>query len=141
MQKREKILLGILITIAFVFFGQKAFSTLNSSNKKNKNLVMYKLEDLGKNIKPPKGKEESKTEMDISLYNKDFFNKNAKKSNIIALEPILEEIVEGPGGFAAIISGNFVLAGDNIYNYTVEEITAQKVILKTNGIKKILERK
>lgn len=141
MQKREKILLGILITIAFVFFGQKAFSTLNSSNKKNKNLVMYKLEDLGKNIKPPKGKEESKTEMDISLYNKDFFNKNAKKSNIIALEPILEEIVEGPGGFAAIISGNFVLAGDNIYNYTVEEITAQKVILKINGIKKILERK
>lgn len=141
MQKREKILLGILITIAFVFFGQKTFSNLNSSNKKNKNLVMYKLEDLGKNIKPPKGKEESKTEMDISLYNKDFFNKNAKKSNIIALEPILEEIVEGPGGFAAIISGNFVLAGDNIYNYTVEEITAQKVILKINGIKKILERK
>ena len=49
--------------------------------------------------------------------------------------------MEGPGGFAAIISGNFVLAGDNVYNYTVEEITAQKVILNSNGKKKILERK
>lgn len=140
MQKREKILLGILIIIAIGFLGQKAFSSLNSSGKSEETLVEYNLENLGQKIKPRKNNESIETEMDILLYDKDFFNKNSKKSVIIALEPVLEEIMEGPGGFAAIISGNFVLAGDNVYNYTVEEITAQKVILNSNGKKKILER-
>ena len=54
MQKREKILLGILIIITIGFLGQKAFSSLNSSGKSEESLVEYSLENLGQKIKPRK---------------------------------------------------------------------------------------
>lgn len=141
MQKREKILLTILIIVGIGFLGQKTFASFSNSKEQNYNLVEYKIEDLAKNMQPKKNVEEPKSAIDISLYDKDFFNKNVEKSDAVALEPILEEIVEGPGGFAAMISGNFLLPGDAIYSYIVEEITAQRVILNSNGEKKILERK
>ena len=75
----------------------------------------------------------------LSNY-KNFFNRSIKKTSKPVVEPVLDEIIEGPGGYAAIISGNFVISGDMVLGFEVSKIEKNRVVLNNKGKRKILKR-
>ena len=138
MQRREKILLLVLLLLVVIFFGQKAFTSLEI--KKNDNLKEYSTQDLQLIANAQKIPKSNPIDLGKKSYKKDFFYKNKQKIVKPLPNPKLEDIVKGPSGYAAIISGNFVLIGDKVMTYTVTAINDERVVLKLNGRSKILER-
>ena len=59
------------------------------------------------------------------------------------VQPVLDEIIEGPQGYAAIINGNFVISGDIVLGFEVGKIEKNRVILeqqwKTKNFKEELK--
>ena len=139
MQRREKILLLVLLLLIVIFFGQKIFTSIEI--KKNDNLKEYSTQDLQLIASSQKTPKSNPIDLGKESYKKDFFYRNKQKIYNPPPNPKLEEIVKGPSGYAAIISGNFVVIGDKVMTYTVTAIDDERVILKLNGRSKILERK
>ena len=138
MQRREKILLLVLLLLIVIFFGQKIFTSIEI--KKNDNLKEYSTQDLQLIASSQKTPKSNPIDLGKKSYKKDFFYKNKQKIVKPLPNPKLEDIVKGPSGYAAIISGNFVLIGDKVMTYTVTAINDERVVLKLNGRSKILER-
>ena len=106
MNKREKILLGIVKYTIDDLSGTKATSLVKNDNKAL--LKQYSTSDLQKFITQPKLSINQK--IDVVANTKTFFFKFSKKTTI-SKRPVLDEIIPGPQGYAAMISGNFVLEG------------------------------
>ncbi|MBT6015228.1 MAG: hypothetical protein HOG84_04745, partial [Nitrosomonadales bacterium] len=70
-----------------------------------------------------------------------FFDREGKKVQITFKEPVLDEIINGPNGYAAMVNGNFLLEGDKIFDFVVQKIEKNRIILMQDGSRKILERK
>ena len=68
------------------------------------------------------------------------FFKFSKKTTI-SKRPVLDEIIPGPQGYAAMISGSFVLEGDKIFGFVVNKIEEKRVLLRKNNQTRILKRK
>ncbi len=139
MQKREKILLFILMILVIGFGVQRVFGSITVNKKED--LKKYSVQDLQQLVNAPKPPIAKEKKFNKDSYKKNFFYKNRKKVVKVRIQPKLEEIIEGPTGFAAIISGNFVVTGDKVLSYLIDDITRDRVVLSLNGKKKILERK
>ncbi len=139
MQKREKILLFILMVLVIAFGLQKLFVSITINKKED--LKEYSVQDLQQLVNAPKPPIAVEKKFNKNSYKKNFFYKNRKKVVKARIQPKLEEIIKGPSGFAAIISGNFVVIGDKVFGYVIDDISKNRVVLSLNGKKKILERK
>ena len=138
MQKREKILLAILLVISGVLGFQRLIGFESKSDTTQ--LQNFKIENLQKIIKDTEVNQISNISIDKKKYSKNFFNRNSKKSLKPVVQPVLDEIIEGPQGYAAIINGNFVISGDIVLGFEVSKIEKNRVILNSNGKRKILKR-
>jgi hypothetical protein len=138
MKKREKILLTIFLIIVIGFLGQKGKSYFIVDTQHN--LKEYGVNDIQALINMPKT-EIAELFVIEGSPDVDFFYRRSKKIEIVMQEPELDEIIQGPNGYAAMISGIFFVEGDNVFDYLVEKIEENRVILSENGKKKILERK
>ena len=136
MNKREKILLGLLSTLLMIYLGQKATSLVKNDNKAL--IKQYSTSDLQKFITQPKLSINQR--IDVVAHTKNFFFKFSKKKTI-SKKPVLDEIIPGPQGYAAMISGSFVLEGDKIFGFVVNKIEEKRVLLRKNNQTRILKRK
>ena len=138
MQKREKILLIFLL----VTLGALGFQRLFSFESKSERIALqaYKIENLQKIIKNSELNQIPNISIDKKKYNKNFFNRNSKNISKPVVQPVLDEIIEGPQGYAAIINGNFVISGDMVLGFQVSKIEKNRVVLSNNGKRKILKR-
>ena len=109
MQKREKILVGVLGVILIIFLFQQT-AILFNSNQQN-TIQQYETSDLQKFLAQPQLEITEKLKLKGSVKSNFFYRLNKQS----APKPILNEIILGPDGYAAMISGNFVLEGDKIF--------------------------
>ena len=135
MQNREKILSGVLGVVIFIFLLQQT-STL-SSGKEQSTIKEYGTSDLQKFLGQPQLELTEKLNIKGSARS-DFFYRAKRKSTP---KPILNEIILGPDGYAAMISGSFVLEGDKIFGFVVNKIEEKRVLLRKNNQTRILKRK
>ena len=135
MQKREKILVGLLGVVLLIFLLQQT-STL-FSEKEQSTIKEYGTSDLQKFLGQPQLELSEKLKIKGSTRS-DFFYRPKKQS---APKPILNEIILGPDGYAAMISGSFVLEGDKIFGFVVNKIEEKRVLLRKNNQTRILKRK
>ena len=138
MQKREKILLAILLAVLSGLGFQRLIGL--ESESESIQLQVYKIENLQKIIKDSEVNQIPNITIDKKKYSKNFFNRSSKKSLKPVVQPVLDEIIEGPQGYAAIINGNFVISGDIVLGFEVGKIEKNRVILNSNGKRKILKR-
>ncbi len=138
MQKREKILLAILLVVLSGFGFQRLIGL--ESESESIQLQVYKIENLQKIIKDSEVNQIPNISIDKKKYSKNFFNRSSNKSLKPVVQPVLDEIIEGPQGYAAIINGNFVISGDIVLGFEVGKIEKNRVILNSNGKRKILKR-
>ena len=135
MQKREKILVGVLGVVLLIFLLQQT-STL-FSEKEQSTIKEYSTSDLQKFLGQPQLKLTEKLSIKGSASS-DFFYRPKRQSDP---KPILNEIILGPDGYAAMISGSFVLEGDKIFGFVVNKIEEKRVLLRKNNQTRILKRK
>ena len=135
MQNREKILSGVLGVVIFIFLLQQT-STL-SSGKEQSTIKEYGTSDLQKFLGQPQLELTEKLNIKGSSRS-DFFYRSKRQSTP---KPILNEIILGPDGYAAMISGSFVLEGDKIFGFVVNKIEEKRVLLRKNNQTRILKRK
>ena len=138
MQKREKILLATLLVVLSGLGFQRVIGF--DSKSESMQLQVYKIENLQNIIKDSQVNQIPNISIDKKKYSKNFFNRNSKKSLKPVVQPVLDEIIEGPQGYAAIINGNFVISGDIVLGFEVSKIEKNRVILNSNGKRKILKR-
>ncbi|MDP6611472.1 MAG: hypothetical protein QF823_04120 [Candidatus Marinimicrobia bacterium] len=139
MKKREKILLGALILFVLGYFIKTGIESLNSEANINE-IKEYGSVDLQELLSLPKVEKSIKIELDGDDKT-NFFDREGKKVQITFKEPVLDEIINGPNGYAAMVNGNFLLEGDKIFDFVVQKIEKNRIILMQNGSRKILERK
>jgi len=139
MKKREKILLGALILFVLGYFIKTGIESLNSEANINE-IKEYGSVDLQELLSLPKVEKSIKIELDGDDKT-NFFDRDGKKVQITIKEPVLDEIINGPNGYAAMVNGNFLLEGDKIFDFVVQKIEKNRIILMQNGSRKILERK
>ena len=135
MQNREKILSGVLGFVILIFLMQQ-ISTL-SSGKEQSTIKEYGTSDLQKFLGQPQLELTEKLNIKGSARS-DFFYRPKRQSTP---KPILNEIILGPDGYAAMISGSFVLEGDKIFGFVVNKIEEKRVLLRKNNQTRILKRK
>ena len=135
MQNREKILSGVLGFVILIFLLQQ-ISTL-SSGKEQSTIKEYGTSDLQKFLGQPQLELTEKLNIKGSARS-DFFYRPKRLSTP---KPILNEIILGPDGYAAMISGSFVLEGDKIFGFVVNKIEEKRVLLRKNNQTRILKRK
>ena len=135
MQNREKILSGVLGFVILIFLLQQ-ISTL-SSGKEQSTIKEYGTSDLQKFLGQPQLELTEKLNIKGSARS-DFFYRPKRQSTP---KPILNEIILGPDGYAAMISGSFVLEGDKILGFVVNKIEEKRVLLRKNNQTRILKRK
>ena len=135
MQNREKILSGVLGFVILIFLLQQ-ISTL-SSGKEQSTIKEYGTSDLQKFLGQPQLELTEKLNIKGSAKS-DFFYRPKRQSTP---KPILNEIILGPDGYAAMISGSFVLEGDKIFGFVVNKIEEKRVLLRKNNQTRILKRK
>jgi len=135
MQKREKILVGLLGVVLLIFLLQQT-STL-FSEKEQSAIKQYGTSDLQKFLGQPQLELTEKLSIKGSARS-DFFYRPKRQSTP---KPILNEIILGPDGYAAMISGSFVLEGDKIFGFVVNKIEEKRVLLRKNNQTRILKRK
>ena len=139
MKKREKILLGALIFFVLGYFIKTGIGSLNSETNIIE-LKEYGSDDLQQLLSLPKVEKSIKIELDGDDKT-NFFDREGKKVQITFKEPVLDEIINGPNGYAAMVNGNFLLEGDKIFDFVVQKIEKNRIILMQDGSRKILERK
>ncbi len=139
MKKREKMLLGVLIFFVLGYFIKTGIESLNSEANINE-IKEYGSVDLQELLSLPKVEKSIKIELDGDDKT-NFFDREGKKVQITFKEPVLDEIINGPNGYAAMVNGNFLLEGDKIFDFVVQKIEKNRIILMQNGSRKILERK
>tara|TARA_Y100000746_G_scaffold94666_1_gene80693 strand:+ start:393 stop:800 length:408 start_codon:yes stop_codon:yes gene_type:complete len=135
MQKREKILVGVLGVILIILLFQQAAIWFNSNQQNT--IQQYETSDLQKFLAQPQLEITEKLKIKGSIKSNFFYRLNKKS----APKPILNEIILGPDGYAAMISGNFVLEGDKIFGFVVNKIEEKRVLLRKNNQIRILKRK
>ena len=119
----------------FIFLLQQT-STL-SSGKEQSTIKEYGTSDLQKFLGQPQLQLKEKLNIKGSSRS-DFFYRSKRQSTP---KPILNEIILGPDGYAAMISGSFVLEGDKIFGFVVNKIEEKRVLLRKNNQTRILKRK
>ncbi len=138
MQSREKILLFIFLIISTTSGIRYALSNFNTKDVKA-DLPVYELKDLTKYINS--NDLINLTEIDIEddqVIN--FFNKQAEEIEITMLDPILDEIIIGPNGYAAIINGNFYIENEYVGGYLIKKINEDNVVLEMEEKSLIIRR-
>ena len=135
MQKREKILVGVLGVVLLIFLLQQTSTLFNTEEQSI--IKEYGTSDLQKFLGQPKLELTEKLKIKGSARS-DFFYRPKKQSGP---KPILNEIILGPDGYAAMISGSFVLEGDKIFGFVVNKIEEKRVLLRKNNQTRILKRK
>ncbi|MBT3956279.1 MAG: hypothetical protein HOE93_03070 [Nitrosopumilus sp.] len=139
MKKREKMLLGVLILFVLGYFFKTGIGSLNSETNIIE-LKEYGSADLQQLLSLPRVEKSIKIELDGDDKT-NFFDREGKKVQITFKEPVLDEIINGPNGYAAMVNGNFLLEGDKIFDFVVQKIEKNRIILMQDGSRKILERK
>jgi len=135
MQKREKILMGVLGVILIIFLFQQTAILFNTDQQNS--IKQYDSSDLQKFLSQPQLEITEKLKLKGSVKSNFFYRLNKQS----APKPILNEIILGPDGYAAMISGNFVLEGDKIFGFVVNKIEKKRVLLRKNNQTRILKRK
>ena len=135
MQKREKILVGVLGVVLLIFLLQQTSTLFNTEEQST--IKEYGTSDLQKFLGQPQLELTEKLSIKGSARS-DFFYRPKRQS---APKPILNEIILGPDGYAAMISGSFVLEGDKIFGFVVNKIEEKRVLLRKNYQTRILKRK
>ncbi|MDP6879190.1 MAG: hypothetical protein VX746_00095 [Candidatus Neomarinimicrobiota bacterium] len=135
MQKREKILMGVLGVILIIFLFQQTAILFNTDQQNT--IKQYDSSDLQKFLTQPQLEITEKLKLKGSVKSNFFYRLNKQS----APKPILNEIILGPDGYAAMISGNFVLEGDKIFGFVVNKIEKKRVLLRKNNQTRILKRK
>ena len=135
MQKREKILMGVLGVILIIFLFQQT-AILFTTDQQN-TIKQYDSSDLQKFLTQPQLEITEKLKLKGSVKSNFFYRLNKQS----APKPILNEIILGPDGYAAMISGSFVLEGDKIFGFVVNKIEKKRVLLRKNNQTRILKRK
>ena len=135
MQKREKILVGVLGVVLLIFLLQQTSTLFNTEEQST--IKEYGTSDLQKFLGQPQLEFTEKLNIKGSAKS-DFFYRSKKQSGP---KPILNEIILGPDGYAAMISGSFVLEGDKIFGFVVNKIEEKRVLLRKNNQTRILKRK
>ncbi|MEL1229544.1 MAG: hypothetical protein VW833_07040 [Candidatus Neomarinimicrobiota bacterium] len=138
MQKREKILLFILL-IALLGLGVNKLLSL-APDDQSLALQTYNVSNLQNILETSSLEKKVEKKIVTKNYKKNFFDRSIKKTSKPVVMPVLDEIIEGPGGYAAIINGNFVIPGDMVLGFEVSKIEKNRVVLKNKGNRKILKR-
>jgi len=119
MKKREKMLLGVLILFVLGYFFKTGIGSLNSETNIIE-LKEYGSADLQQLLSLPRVEKSIKIELDGDDKT-NFFDREGKKVQITFKEPVLDEIINGPNGYAAMVNGNFLLEGDKIFDFVVQK--------------------
>jgi len=127
--------MGVLGVILIIFLFQQT-ATLFNTNQQN-TIKQYDSSDLQKFLAQPQLEITEKLKLKGSVKSNFFYRLNKQS----APKPILNEIILGPDGYAAMISGSFVLEGDKIYGFVVNKIEEKRVLLRKNNQTRILKRK
>ena len=127
--------MGALGVILIIFLFQQTAILFNTDQQNT--IKQYDSSDLQKFLTQPQIEITEKLKLKGSVKSNFFYRLNKQ----LAPKPILNEIILGPDGYAAMISGNFVLEGDKIFGFVVNKIEKKRVLLRKNNKTKILKRK
>lgn len=127
--------MGVLGVILIIFLFQQT-AILFKTDQQN-TIKQYDSSDLQKFLTQPQLEITEKLKLKGSVKSNFFYRLNKQS----APKPILNEIILGPDGYAAMISGNFVLEGDKIFGFVVNKIEKKRVLLRKNNQTRILKRK
>lgn len=127
--------MGVLGVILIIFLFQQTATLFNTDQQNT--IKQYDSSDLQKFLSQPQLEITEKLKLKGSVKSNFFYRLNKQS----APKPILNEIILGPDGYAAMISGSFVLEGDKIYGFVVNKIEEKRVLLRKNNQTRILKRK
>ena len=127
--------MGVLGVILIIFLFQQTAILFNTDQQNT--IKQYDSSDLQKYLTQPQLEITEKLKLKGSVKSNFFYRLNKQS----APKPILNEIILGPDGYAAMISGNFVLEGDKIFGFVVNKIEKKRVLLRKNNQTRILKRK
>ena len=127
--------MGVLGVILIIFLFQQT-AILFTTDQQN-TIKQYDSSDLQKFLTQPQLEITEKLKLKGSVKSNFFYRLNKQS----APKPILNEIILGPDGYAAMISGSFVLEGDKIFGFVVNKIEKKRVLLRKNNQTRILKRK
>ena len=127
--------MGVLGVILIIFLFQQTAILFNTDQQNT--IKQYDSSDLQKFLTQPQLEITEKLKLKGSLKSNFFYRLNKQS----APKPILNEIILGPDGYAAMISGNFVLEGAKIFGFVVNKIEEKRVLLRKNNQTRILKRK
>ncbi len=127
--------MGVLGVILIIFLFQQTATLFNTDQQNT--IKQYDSSDLQKFLAQPQLEITEKLKLKGSVKSNFFYRLNKQS----APKPILNEIILGPDGYAAMISGSFVLEGDKIYGFVVNKIEEKRVLLRKNNQTRILKRK
>lgn len=127
--------MGVLGVILIIFLFQQTATLFNTDQQNT--IKQYDSSDLQKFLAQPQLEITKKLKLKGSVKSNFFYRLNKQS----APKPILNEIILGPDGYAAMISGSFVLEGDKIYGFVVNKIEEKRVLLRKNNQTRILKRK
>ena len=127
--------MGVLGVILIIFLFQQSATLFNTDQQNT--IKQYDSSDLQKFLAQPQLEITEKLKLKGSVKSNFFYRLNKQT----APKPILNEIILGPDGYAAMISGSFVLEGDKIYGFIVNKIEEKRVLLRKNNQTRILKRK
>ena len=127
--------MGVLGVILIIFLFQQTATLFNTDQQNT--IKQYDSSDLQKFLVQPQLEITEKLKLKGSVKSNFFYRLNKQS----APKPILKEIILGPDGYAAMISGNFVLEGDKIFGFVVNKIEKKRVLLRKNNQTRILKRK
>ncbi len=108
--------MGVLGVILIVFLFQQTATLFNTDQQNT--IKQYDSSDLQKFLAQPQLEITEKLKLKGSVKSNFFYRFNKQS----APKPILNEIILGPDGYAAMISGSFVLEGDKIYGFVAKKI-------------------
>ena len=127
--------MGVLGVILIIFLFQQTATLFNTDQQNT--IKQYDSSDLQKFLAQPQLEITEKLKLKGSVKSNFFYRLNKQS----APKPIPNEIILGPDGYAAMISGSFVLEGDKIYGFVVNKIEEKRVLLRKNNQTRILKRK
>ena len=127
--------MGVLGVILIIFLFQQTAILFNTDQQNS--IKQYDSSDLQKFLSQPQLEITEKLKLKGSVKSNFFYRLNKQS----VPKPILNEIILGPDGYAAMISGNFVLEGDKIFGFVVNKIEKKRVLLRKNNQTRILKRK
>ncbi len=139
MQAREKIMLVVLLIISIISGARYVMSNFSLAAD-DEELPLYQMQDLTKFIV---GNElPALTAIDLEDGTvENFFNQETEEIEITLVEPMLNEIIAGPIGYAATINGNFYMENEYVGNYLIKKINKDHVVLEMDDKTITIKRK